>query len=205
MLYAFAGISSHQVPKVMQLAGLLWDGITDSIPSHVTVLEWVEKCGLSLAKGCMKKKTAEEAYSIIFDNSITVCGQDLHLELKASAEHPGHSLKQSDVSVVRMKAGKGWDTEMIKMQLEQTVKEEGHDPEYVVSDNGLNMCKATRELGLKHHKDISHSFGMFLETAYSKDPEICSFIAKKGYARKCSHTSRTCLLPPARRRELRSI
>ena len=199
MLYAFAGISSHQVPKVMQLAGLLWDGITDSIPSHVTVLEWVEKCGLSLAKGCMKKKTAEEAYSIIFDNSITVCGQDLHLELKASAEHPGHSLKQSDVSVVRMKAGKGWDTEMIKMQLEQTVKEEGHDPEYVVSDNGLNMCKATRELGLKHHKDISHSFGMFLETAYSKDPEFCSFIAKKGYARKFSHTPMACLMPPKRR------
>ncbi len=45
MLYAFADISSHQVPKVMQLAGLLWEGITDSIPSHVTVLEWVEKCG----------------------------------------------------------------------------------------------------------------------------------------------------------------
>ena len=58
MLYAFAGISSHQVPKVMQLAGLLWKGITDSIPSHVTVLEWVEKCGLSLTRGCMKKKTA---------------------------------------------------------------------------------------------------------------------------------------------------
>ena len=79
MLYVYAGISSHQVPKAMQLAALLWNGITDDIPSHVTVLEWVEKCGLSLTKGCMKKKTAEEAYSLIFDNSITVCGQDLHL------------------------------------------------------------------------------------------------------------------------------
>ena len=57
MLYAFAGISSHQVPKVMQISQLLWKGITDSIPSHVTVLEWVEKCGLSLTKGCMKKNT----------------------------------------------------------------------------------------------------------------------------------------------------
>lgn len=130
MLYVYAGISSHQVPKAMQLAGLLWNGITDTIPSHVTVLEWVEKCGLSLTKGCMKKKTAEEAYSLIFDNSITVCGQDLHLELKASSKHPGHSLRQTDVSVVSMKAGKGWDTEMIKEQLVDTVKAEGRKPEY---------------------------------------------------------------------------
>ena len=199
MLYVYAGISSHQVPKVMELACLLWNGITDGIPSHVTVLEWVEKCGLSLTKGCMKEKAAEEAYSLIFDNSITVCGQDLHLELIASSEHPGHSLSQANVSVVRMKAGRGWDTEMIKAQLEQTIKEEGHNPEYVVSDNGLNMCKAARELGLKHHKDISHSFGMFLESVYSKDPEFCDFIAKKGYARKFSHTSMACLMPPKRR------
>ena len=117
MLYVYAGISSHQVPKAMQLAGLLWNGITDDIPSHVTVLEWVEKCGLSLTKGCMKEKTAEEAYSVIFDNSITACGQDLHLELKASAEHPSHSLRQADVSVVRMKAGKGWDTEQRSVEI----------------------------------------------------------------------------------------
>ena len=164
----------------MQLAELLWNGITDDIPSHVTVLDWVEKCGLSITKGCMKRKTAEEAYSIIFDNSITVCGQDLHLELKASSEHPGHSLKHADVSVLRMKAGKGWNTEMIKGQLEQTIKEEGRKPDYVVSDNGQIMCIASETLGLTHHKDISHSFGVFLENVYSKDPEFADFIAKKG-------------------------
>ena len=89
----------------------------------MTVLDWVEKCGLSITKGCLKKKAAEEAYSIIYDNSITVCGQDLHLELKSSSEHPGHSLRHADVSVLRMKAGKGWDTKMIKGQLEQTIKD----------------------------------------------------------------------------------
>jgi len=180
----------------MQLMGLLWNGITDGIPSHVTVLEWVEKCGLSLTRGCMRKKTAGEAYSVIFDNSITVCGQDLHLELRASSGHPGHSLRHADVEVLRMKAGKGWDSEMIKAQLEQAIKEEGHSPEYVVSDNGPIMCKAARELGLKHHRDISHSFGIFLETVYSKDPEFTDFIAKKGYARKFSHTPMACLMPP---------
>lgn len=98
-----------------------------------------------------------------------------------------------------MKAGKGWDTEMIKTQLEETIKEEGRKPEYVVSDNGLIMCKAASELELKHHRDISHSFGIFLENVYSKDPEFCDFIAKKGYARKFSHTPMACLMPPKRR------
>ena len=163
----------------MQLAELLWNGITDDIPSHVTVLDWVEKCGLSITKGCMKRKTAEEAYSIIFDNSITVCGQDLHLELKASSEHPGHSLKHADVSVLRMKAGKGWNTEMIKGQLEQTIKGEGRKPDYVVSDNGQIMCIAGETLGLTHHKDISHSFGVFLENEHllsSHERYMLSFV-----------------------------
>ena len=199
LLYAFAGISSHQVPKVLQLAGLLWNGITDDIPSHVTVLDWVEKCGLSITKGCMGKKTAEEAYSIIYDNSITVCGQDLHLELKSSSEHPGHSLRHADVSVLRMKVGKGRDAEMINGQLEQAIKDEGRKPDYVVSDNGSIMCKADETLGLKHHKDISHSFGMFLENVYSKDPEFMDFIVKKGNARKFSHTPMASLMPPRRR------
>ena len=183
----------------MQLAGLLWNGITDDIPSHVTVLDWVEKCGLSITKGCLKKKAAEEAYSIIYDNSITVCGQDLHLELKSSSEHPGHSLRHADVSVLRMKAGKGWDTKMIKGQLEQTIKDEGRKPDYVVSDNGSIMCKAGEALGLTHHKDISHSFGMFLENVYSKDPEFMDFIVKKGNARRFSHTPMASLMPPRRR------
>ncbi len=136
MLYAFVGVSLRQVPQILQLAGMLWNGIGDRQPSHVSVLDWVEKCGLSITKGCMKKKTAKEAYSIIFDNSITVCGQDLHMELKASSEHPGHSLRHTNVSVLRMKADTGWNTQKIKEQLELTIKEEGRKPEYVVSDNG---------------------------------------------------------------------
>ena len=165
----------------------------------MTVLDWVEKCGLGITKGCMKKKTAEEAYSIIYDNSITVCGQDLHLELKAASEHPGHSLRHADVSVLRMTAGKGWNTEMVKSQLKQSIEAEGRSPDYVVSDNGLIMCNAGEALGLTHHKDISHSFGIYLENVYSKDPEFMDFIAKKGYARKFSHTPMASLMPPKRR------
>ena len=109
LLYAYAGISSHQVPKVMELSNLLWDGVADKIPSHVTVIDWVEKCGLSLTMGSLKKKSAKEAYSLVIDNSITMCGQDLHLELKASTIHPDHPQTHQDVSVARMIVGSHWN------------------------------------------------------------------------------------------------
>ena len=51
LLYAYAGISSHQVPKVMELSNLLWEGVAENVPSHVTVIDWVEKCGMSLTAG----------------------------------------------------------------------------------------------------------------------------------------------------------
>ncbi|MBP5348627.1 MAG: hypothetical protein J6Y51_07835, partial [Bacteroidaceae bacterium] len=113
----------------------------DEIPSHVTVIDWVEKCGLSLAEGSLRKKTAEEAYSLVIDNSITLCGQDLHLELKTSSVHPGHPHSHADVSVVRMVAGSQWDSESTKRELGKTVSRLGHAPEYVVCDNGRTMCK----------------------------------------------------------------
>lgn len=199
LLYAYAGISSRQVPKVMELSSLLWGGVDDRIPSHVTVIDWVEKCGLSLAEGSLRKKTAAEAYSLVIDNSITLCGQDLHLELMASSVHPGHPHSHADVSVVSMVAGRQWDAESTRRELDKTIARLGYAPEYVVCDNGRTVCNASEEAGLPTHRDISHSFGMFLERVYSKDDEFTHFINKKGYARKYSHTLMAPLMPPRRR------
>ena len=183
----------------MELSSLLWGGVDDAIPSHVTVIDWVEKCGLSLTEGSLKKRTAEEAYSLVIDNSITMCGQDLHLELKTSSVHPGHPHRQADVSVARMVAGCQWSAESTKRELDKTISELGHAPEYMVCDNGKTMCKACEKMGLPTHRDISHSFGMFLERVYSKDDEFTDFISRKGYARKFSHTPMAPLMPPRRR------
>lgn len=200
LLYAFVGVSSRQVPKILQLAGILWKGIDGKLPSHVTVLDWVKKCGLSLVQGSLRDVPAEQAnYSLIIDNSITVCGQDLHLELKTSARHPGHPHQHADVSVARMKVGKNWNKDATKQQLAKTIEVSGCKPDYVVSDNGETMCNASEDMGIPTHRDISHSFGVFLERVYSKDEEFTDFIAKKGYARKFSHTPMAPLMPPRRR------
>ena len=200
LLYAFVGVSSRQVPKILQLAGILWRGIDGKLPSYVTVLDWVEKCGLSLVKGSLRNVTAEQAnYSLIIDNSITMCGQDLHLELKASSSHPGHPHQHTDVSVARMTVGVHWNKDATKRELSRTIEAFGRKPDYVVSDNGEIMCNASEDMGIPTHRDISHSFGMFLERVYSKDAEFTEFISKKGYARKFSHTPMAPLMPPRRR------
>ena len=200
LLYAYVGVSSRQVPKILQLAGMLWNGIDGKLPSHVSVLDWVEKCGLSILQGSLKDKTAEQAnYSLIIDNSITVCGQDLHLELLASSEHPGHAITHADVSVAQMQVGRKWNKKATKAQLGKTIAEMELKPDYVVSDNGDTMCYACEDLGIDNHRDISHSFGMFLERVYAKDTEFQEFITKKGYARKFSHTTMAPLMPPKRR------
>jgi hypothetical protein len=183
----------------MELSNLLWDGVADNIPSHVTVIDWVEKCGMSLSVGSLKKKSAKEAYSLIIDNSITMSGQDLHLELKASAVHPGHPQAHRDVSVARMVVGSHWNKAATKRELGKTIEAFGRRPDYVVSDNGEIMCNASEDMGIPTRRDISHSFGMFLERVYSKDAEFTDFINKKGYARKFSHTSMAPLMPPRRR------
>ncbi len=48
----------------------------------------------------------------------------------------------------------------------------GHKPEYVISDNGSCICKAIRDAGYKHHHDISHTLGMFLERVYKNDTDF---------------------------------
>lgn len=174
---------------------MLFGGIAGEVPSHQTIFDWVLKYGLSLtlASGSLQEKNR----ALIIDNSINMNGQELHLELETPAAHPGHPLTHDDVKLTRMRVDKGWNTAMIKDELKKTTRE--HNPVYALSDNASLLCRACREMEFKHHRDISHSFGMFLERTYADTEELKAFNQKLGYARKFSHTAIGCLMPPKRR------
>lgn len=174
---------------------MLFDGIAGKAPSHQTIFDWVLKYGLSLSRstGSLKEKNR----ALIIDNSVNMNGQELYLELDTPATHPGHPLGYSDVRLVHMKVGKGWNVGMIKEQLRKATSETA--PEYIVSDNAKSIGRACREMEFKHHRDISHSFGVFLERTYANTEELSEFNQKLGFARKYSHTVIGCLMPPKRR------
>ena len=196
----YAGISSRQVRKCLEVLNLVFESTVMDLPSHQTVLDWVKKCGLSAYDNCRKRPSLKEAeYSIIMDNSITIGGEDLHVELAAPAIHPGHALKHSDVELWKMSVDKKWTRKRVQAELADTIVQAGRKPEFVLTDNGSIMLNAAEGMGVPCHRDISHSFGMCLEQVYGKDKEYAELVQKIGYARKYGHTPVAHLMPPKRR------
>lgn len=157
----------------------------------------METCGLDIYKN--KAKKLEEVYSLILDESITVGDQKLLLQLKAPADHPGHSLKHADVEVIGMSVSDSWTSEEVKKKIEETSTLVGKAPQYATTDNGTNLCKPIRELGLAHHRDISHSLGAFMRRVYEEDTEFKDFTKKMSETRKYSLTNLAYLMPPNQR------
>lgn len=200
LLYCYAGISSRQVRKTLECFTLVFDCQTDEIPSHQTVLDWVGKCGLDLNQSSHSGQSLKDIdYSLIMDNSISVGGHDLHVELALPAEFPGHTLTCADVRLLDMKVATKWNARMVQDELSESMHRVGHKPLYVVTDNARLMMSPLRNLGVANHRDLSHTLGVFLEQVYGKDESFLDFSAKLGMARKFVHTDSAYLMPPKKR------
>ena len=90
--------------------------------------------------------------------------------------------------------------------LKKVAEKIGHDPEYVISDNGSTMGKAVRDAGYRHHLDISHSLGMFLERIYKNEPDFQELSKKVSDARfKYNMQEVAFIQPPSQRSIARFI
>lgn len=169
--------------------------------SHQTVSDWVKTAGLAMYKEARGKiRASGMKYAYVIDESITIGSQKLLLILAIPASHPGYALKHEDVLVVGIFVAKSWKAEDVSKRLREVTDEIGYQPEYVLSDNGHNLVKATTSLELPHHKDISHTFGLFLEDAYGGDDEFNEFRELMRKARLKYHlTPMAYLLPPNQR------
>ena len=139
-------------------------------------------------------------YALVIDESITIGSQKLLLVLAIPSEHKRHALTHKDVKVVGMFVAKSWNSEDISKKLQGIMDDITYSPEYVLSDNGHNLVKATEKLSLLHHKDIGHTFGIILKDAYGEDPEFKEITTEIGKTRLRFHlTSKAYLLPPNQR------
>ena len=171
------------------------DLLGDEIPSHQTIENWVELCGLSINNHACSEIRGD--YAIICDESITIGSQKLLLFLGVPAKHLNRPLRHSDVQPLGIYVSSYWKAEDIAMKLKQIIEKIGYDPEYVLSDEGHNLVKATQLAGLKHHKDISHAMGNMLKHTYQEDAEFKVLTEEMGKKRLSYHlTDKAYLLQP---------
>lgn len=169
------------------------------LPSHTEISNWAKKNGLATYTDSGNKLSGME-YCEIIDESITVGKQKLLLTLAAPSVPEGHPLRHEDVDVLGIAVAPSWDGDGVKQEIEHCSRKAGHAPEYIVSDNGVNLAKGIRESGITHHRDISHSIGLILEDTYKGQSDFEEFTAKLNATRLKYHLTDTAfLLPPKQR------
>ena len=169
--YTRLSVGSRQVAGIFNILNEFMGELFGKVPAYTTIGYWAKELGLSVYKeACGLFK--DRRYALIVDESMMIGSEKLLLTLAVDADHKGHAITEKDIVVVDISIARSWNGESIKDVLEKVAKKIGHAPEYVISDNGSTVRKAVRESGFKHHLDISHSLGMFLERVYKKDPDF---------------------------------
>ena len=161
-LYTRVSCGARGVAEIMKVIGEEY-GINEKI-SHTEVLNMVKTAGFALYKEARNDiKQSKMKYALVIDQSITIGSQKLLLILAIPSEHLGRPLKHSDAIVCGMYVAETWNSETVAEKLSEVIQDITYEPTYVVSDNGCDLVKAVRDLGITHHKDISHTFGILLK------------------------------------------
>lgn len=151
-----------------------WD--FESIPCKNSIENWVKKCGYSVYNepsiGLLPGN-----YAAVIDESMMVGSEKMLLTLGLKAEKDtGSPIRHEDVKVLRMSVCSSWNAQKIEADLQQTAKKAGRPPSYVISDNASSITNAVKSLGYTHIRDVSHTFGLFMEHIYKQDEEFISFM-----------------------------
>ena len=160
-----------------------WDYDT---PSHVTIRNWVLRCGLYEMDGTEKKSGN---YAGIIDESIEIGGEKLLLLLGVKLnDDKSHCapLGMSDVEVLGLEVQKTWNGSDVSEFVEG--REEHHSKmklRYMISDGGSALLSALRKLGLSGVRDCTHIMMNLAKKLFSDNAELSEFCAKVGRLRQC--------------------
>lgn len=201
MLYTRVNCGFRAVVDILKIVNQAFDGILGEIPSRNTIENWVKKCGLDIYN-TPKKSLASRDYAMIVDESMMIGSEKLLLTLGVPAEHKGAPLTHQDVSVLNMSVSSCWNGEGVKGKLLDSSHLVGNSPKYVISDNAPIMLKATKCAGMKHHHDISHSLGTFLERCYKEEEDFVAYTKSMSGAQFKHNMKKIAYLLPPRQRTI---
>lgn len=198
MIYTNVGCGLRSVVRLLEIIDESFNGVFEGeLPSHTEISNWAQKTGLSTYLDSGRSLSGKE-YCAIVDESISVSSQKLLVTLAASAEPSGQPVRHGDV--LGLAVAPSWDGDAVEQEIMRCSEKAGHAPEYIVSDNGVNLAKGIRQTGITHHRDISHSIGLILEDAYKGQTDFEEFTSKLGAIRLKYHlTDMAYLLPPKQR------
>lgn len=199
--YARLSVGSRQVVEIFNILNEFMGGMFGKVPAYTTIGYWTQELGLSVYKeSCSLFK--DKRYALIIDESMMIGSEKLLLTLAVSADNEGHVITEKDIVIVDISIAKSWNGITIKDVLNKVAEKIGHDPEYVMSDNGSTIGKAVRDAGYKHHLDISHSLGMFLERVYKNEPDFQKLSKKVSDARLKYNMQEVAFIQPPSQRSI---
>lgn len=190
---------------VLDIINEVFNGVLGEVPCYNTIDNWVKKCGLDIYNNA-GTAISNKPYAEIVDESMMVGSNKLLLTLGVPADHMGRPLKHEDVSVLDMCVDRSFNGELVRERLDAATQTIGYDPKYVISDNASIMNKGIRLTGFEHHRDITHSLGMFLERTYKDEADFKDFTKQMSDV-QCKHNMKAIayLLPPTQRTIARFI
>lgn len=174
-LYCRTSCGYKDVVEILNVMNEFAGNIYGEVPSYTTIRNWCLELGYDIFKATPPTLKGTK-YAIVMDESMMIGGVKLLLFLAIPAYSLGRPIKEQDAKVVDIQVASGWNTDAKKKALQRVLKKIGSDPVFVISDNESALCNGIRLAGQNHHRDISHSMGMFLERVYKNDPDFLAFI-----------------------------
>lgn len=196
VIYSNVGCGLRSVVNLLEIIDETFDGVFQGeLPSHTEISNWAKKNGLATYMDSGKRLSGMK-YCEIIDECITFGNQKVLLTLAAPSVPQGHPLRHEDVEALGVAVAPSWDGDSVKNEIGHCSRKVGHNPEYIVSDNGVNLSKGIRETGITRHRDISHSIGLILEDAYKGQADFEAFTNNLSNTRLKYHLTDTAFLPP---------
>ena len=199
--YTRLSVGSRQVVEIFNILNEFMGDMFGKVPAYTTIGYWTQELGLSAyMESC--DLIRDKRYSLIIDESMMIGSEKLLLTLAAPAGNEGHAITENDIVIVDISVARSWNGTSIREVLEKVVEKIGHDPEYITSDNGSTIGKAVRDAGYRHHLDVSHSMGVFLERVYKDEPDFQELSKKVSDARLKYNMQEVAFIQPPSQRSI---
>jgi len=146
------------------------------IPSYDSVRNWELKLGHHQIQQTVN---ATDNWVLIIDESINIGNHKMLLLIGLNLRNYdfAKALSLSDIEVLDIRVSKSWKAADIA-QVVSSVKRRGFNFAYCCCDNGNNLRKLLKMIGLVHIEDCGHALGNWLEKRYKKEERFLSFCAR---------------------------